>query len=186
MGRCSVFACRIPTGPAAVRRLPDAVHPGKTEKGEGENLFSLSPFFVFISPVDGLCALSMGLPSRKKRTANGRPYGIRSPCFARKKVCSAVQQHRGEGVQRTRPLARGTGGAEPPAPFLKAVTRSSRQFLQHFLSDGLQAAKVHGVDIVAFQPVMGLLGFRQYLHRLMQAQIIHRPVERKAAGLGAQ
>ena len=68
------------TGPAAVRRLPDAVHPGKTKKRRRRKLVFSLAVFVFTTPVDGFHALSMGLPSRKKRTANGRPYGVRSSC----------------------------------------------------------------------------------------------------------
>ena len=51
---------------------------GKQRNGEGENLFSLSPFSCFHCARGGgdLRCVSTGLP-KERRTAYGRPYGVR-------------------------------------------------------------------------------------------------------------
>ena len=50
----------------------------------------------------------------EKRTAHGRPYGIRFSRFARKHLCSVVQLDRGEGVQRTMSSGAGYRGCISP------------------------------------------------------------------------
>ncbi|MBR6752806.1 MAG: hypothetical protein IKM05_02080, partial [Clostridia bacterium] len=51
------------------------------EKAKEKTCFLSRLSLVFIAPVDGLRGLSIGLLFQKEiRTANGRPYGVRSSC----------------------------------------------------------------------------------------------------------
>ncbi|MBQ9942779.1 MAG: hypothetical protein IJO67_00295 [Clostridia bacterium] len=61
-------------GQAMYHRLPDAVHPGKTEKGREKFYFLTCPFSCFHYARGRIECFNIGLLYRKEsRTVNGRP-----------------------------------------------------------------------------------------------------------------
>ena len=112
-----------PPRAGGIRRLPDAEHPGKTEKGREKACFLTGPFSCFHYACGGLDLLCVCISFPKIGTKKkGRPmaaptvfvfHASRGNLFVSQVNYFAKM---GAGAML---LPGGTGGKKPPAPFLR-------------------------------------------------------------------